>query len=148
MSDGVKRYSTLISFGTFEERLKYLSLGAKPFDMTFGGKRWANQRFYHSYEWRRVRSEAIVRDQGLDLAFPGMEIRDRIYIHHLNPITIDDIAQGLDRLLDLDNLVCVSMDTHNAIHYVGRPKPQVVLDRKPGDTTPWKGSLNNADDYS
>ena len=106
---------------------------------TFGFDRVFNQRFYNSPEWKRIRHQVIVRDNGCDLGVPGREIHGRIMIHHINPLTLDDIEKGNDALLDLDNLICVSHETHNAIHY-GSEKlltPELI-ERRKNDTCPWK----------
>lgn len=135
----IRTYSEMIRLKTFNERFDYLKLDGNVGVATFGFDRYLNQMFYRSKEWRRTRHEIIVRDNGLDLAMPGYEIFDRIYIHHMNPINADDIVDRSDYLLNPDYLVCVSFDTHNAIHYGNRdlliPGP---IERRPNDTCPWK----------
>ena len=86
----IKTYSELITLPTFEERFNYLILGGRVGHQTFGRDRYLNQNFYRSYEWKQVRNQVILRDNGCDLGIPGRDILDRIYVHHMNPITIDD----------------------------------------------------------
>ncbi len=116
-----------------------MSLSGKVANPTFGYDRIFNQHFYHSSEWRRIRNVIILRDNGCDLGIPGYEIGDRIYIHHINPITKEDVESMSDRLFDPDNLICVSFDTHNAIHFgTERTLPKIPIERAPGDTCPWR----------
>lgn len=140
MSDIIKRYSELITIPSFEDRLKYLKLDGIIGDIKFGSHRYLNQQFYTSKEWQDIRREVILRDNGCDLAFEDMPIIRSVYIHHLNPITMDDILERKECVFDLENLVCASFKTHNLIHYgiddVSIPK--TVLDRSPNDTIPWK----------
>ena len=134
-----RSYSELLQLKSFEERFAYLKLVGEVGVATFGYDRYFNQQFYHSSEWRRARNEVILRDNGCDLGIQDYEIHGRIYIHHINPITKSDVEQFSDRLLDSDNLICVSFDTHNAIHYGDeRTLPKVPIDRAPGDTCPWR----------
>lgn len=132
-------YSELRQLQTFQERYDYLKLAGEVGNPTFGYNRYFNQSFYHSSEWRNVRNEVILRDNGCDLGVNDYEIHGRIYIHHINPITLQDIETLSDNLLDPDNLICVTFDTHNAIHYGDeRTLPKVPLERTPGDTCPWR----------
>lgn len=132
-------YSELIRIPSFDERYEYLKLVGEVGNPTFGYNRYFNQAFYHSSEWRRTRNSIILRDNGCDLGMDGYEIHGRIYIHHLNPITKEDIEECSDILLDPENLVCVTFDTHNAIHYGdGSKLPQIPKERVPGDTCPWR----------
>lgn len=132
-------YSELIRIPSFDERYEYLKLAGEVGNPTFGYNRYFNQAFYHSSEWRRTRNGIILRDNGCDLGMDGYEIHGRIYIHHLNPITKEDIEEYSDILLDPENLVCVTFDTHNAIHYGdGSKLPQIPKERVPGDTCPWR----------
>lgn len=132
-------YSELLQLKSFEERYLYLKLAGEVGDPTFGYDRYFNQHFYHSSEWRRTRNQIILRDNGCDLGMPDYEIHGRIYIHHINPITKDDVEEFSDILLDPENLICVSFDTHNAIHYGDeRTLPQKLIERVPGDTCPWR----------
>jgi len=105
---------------------------------TFGYDRWINQQFYTSREWRNLRHHIIARDNGCDLGIDGYEIHSRLYIHHLNPMTVDDIVSGDDSILDPEFLVTVTHLTHNAIHYGDeRLLPRPLVERKPGDTKLW-----------
>lgn len=133
-----RTYSQLRQLGTFEERFRYLSLRGIVGERTFGANRWVNQDFYTSAEWRQARTGIIVRDQGCDLGIDGFEIHDKIYVHHLNPVTLDQIQHGDPCIFDPNNLISVTHRTHNAIHYGDEsllPKP--LVDRRPGDTKLW-----------
>lgn len=133
-------YRTLSTIDSFDDRFEYLKLSGAVGAETFGSARYLNQGFYTSSEWKSVRDRVILRDEGCDLGVPGRLIRGRIIIHHLNPITELELIHGDDSLLDLDNLVCTSFITHQAIHYGDRsllyPDP---IERHPNDTCPWKG---------
>lgn len=134
----IRTYSELSKFETFEERYAYLRLGGEVGASTFGFDRWVNQWFYRTTEWRRARDIVIVRDEGCDLGVPGHEIHGRLLVHHMNPITPEDLERGLAWVLDPEFLVCTAHRTHNAIHYGDDsllPKPPV--ERRPGDTTLW-----------
>lgn len=134
-----RTYRGLVRLKSFEERFEYLKLSGEVADPTFGYNRFFNQSFYHSKEWKQIRDRVILRDNGCDLAMPGYELVGPVYIHHINPITLDILEHEDSSLLDLDNLVCVSFDTHNAIHYgTVRNLPMVPVERKPGDTCPWR----------
>jgi len=133
-----RSYRELRQLATFEERFRYLSLRGSVGQATFGFDRWINQGFYTSREWRQARDGIIVRDEGCDLGIDGYEIYDRIYIHHINPITLEQLESGDPCLLDPDNLITVTHQTHNAIHYGDeRLLPRPLVDRKPGDTKLW-----------
>lgn len=134
-----KSYSKLITLPTFMERFEYLALNGRVGEMTFGSKRYLNQVFYTSDAWRSIRDKVILRDDGCDLGIPGRDIGGRIYIHHINPITLEDIENRRQCVLDPDNLICVSLRTHEAIHY---QDPRLLTDdrpklRAPGDTRLW-----------
>ena len=135
----IRTYSELITLPTFEERYQYLRLNGRVGEETFGFDRWLNQKFYKDPEWLRIRDEVIIRDNGCDLAIPGREIYSRILIHHMNPITKDDILQRSKYLLDTEYLVCTIKNTHDAIHY-GDENLLVKgpVERKPNDTCPWR----------
>ena len=134
----IKTYSELSRLETFEERFDYLSLAGTVGEATFGFDRWVNQQFYTSRQWKQVRYEVISRDNGCDLGVPGYEIVIYLLIHHMNPITIDDIYNGEDYILNPEFLITTTRKTHNAIHYGGEIKtPRVVLQREPGDTQLW-----------
>lgn len=135
----LRTYSELILLPTFEERFEYLKLnGAVGID-TFGFDRYLNQTFYKSAEWKRIRNKVIIRDNGCDLGIDGYEIYGRILIHHMNPITQDDIINRTDLLLNPEYLISVSLDTHNGIHYgdINQLLKEPIV-RKPNDTCPWK----------
>lgn len=134
-----RSYSSLIKLRSFKDRFNYLSLAGIVGDATFGGHRYLNQMLYQSPKWKTTRREVILRDNGCDLAHEDYSIDGRIYIHHLNPITIDDILQERPCVFDLDNLVCTEFRTHNAIHYGSEELlPRVVEDRKKNDTCLWR----------
>lgn len=140
MSKVLLSYSKLVSYPTFEERFQYASQIHSQIGLdTFGLNRWLNQQFYSSPEWRAFRDLVIIRDGGCDLGIPDRAIGGRIYIHHLNPITEQDIAGRSNSLLDLNNAICVSFETHNAIHYGSLDNlPKAPVQRTPFDTCPWR----------
>lgn len=134
-----RSYRELSRLETFEERFEYLRLNGEVGRDTFGFDRYLNQQFYTSTEWRNQRHFVIARDLGRDLGVEDHEIFDRVFVHHINPITPEDFIEGSDRLLDLDNLITVSNETHNAIHYGDKSSlRQELIERRPGDTTPWR----------
>lgn len=139
MTNTIKTYSELIKLPTFMERFEYLKLGGAVGEATFGSKRYLNQVFYRSDAWKKIRNDVIIRDDGCDLGVPGFDIGGRIYIHHLNPITLEDIDRRRPWLMDPENLICVSMRTHEAIHYGDARLLQegMMAERKPGDTRLW-----------
>lgn len=134
-----KSYSELILLPTFEERLEYLKLDGVVGRETFGYARYLNQQLYHDPRWLRRKSEVIVRDNGCDLGVNGYTIYGPILVHHINPITIDDILMQRACVFDLDNLITTWLRTHNAIHY-GTVDYVIdkVIERKPNDTCPWR----------
>ena len=135
----IKTHSELILLPTFEERFKYLQLNGRVGDDTFGFDRYINQIFYRSTEWKRIRDLVIIRDNGCDLALEGYEIYGRILIHHMNPITVKDVELSTEYLMNPEYLICVTHNTHNAIHYGDEKlinKGPVV--RTKNDTCPWK----------
>lgn len=135
----IRTYSQLIKFETFEERFQYLKLDGAVGQATFGFDRYLNQQLYRSHEWKKVRDEVIVRDNGCDLAMKGFDIYGRVYVHHMNPILINDIRERSKFLLNPEYLICVSFDTHNAIHYGDESLlPREPVERTPNDTTLWK----------
>lgn len=134
-----KCYSELSKLKTFDERFDYLKLSGIIGEKTFGSERYLNQRFYGSNEWRAFRREAIIRDNGCDLGIADREIGGRIEIHHLNPITPEDIEKRSSVLMDLENAICVSSLTHKAIHYGDISLiPHDIVERRPNDMCPWK----------
>ena len=133
-----RNYREARSLSTFLERFRYLALRGTVGQPTFGFDRWVNQGFYTSREWRQARDWIISRDEGCDLGVEGHEIHDKIYIHHINPITLAQLESGDPCLLDPDNLISVTHRTHNAIHYGDeRLLPRPLVDRRPGDTKLW-----------
>ena len=135
----MRSYSELINLPTFKERYRYLKLGGKVGEDTFGHARFLNQIFYQSPEWRRFRRDIIIRDNGCDLGIEGRTINDRIYIHHLNPMTLDDIQNRNPMLLDPENAIAVSFGTHQAIHYGDESLLSIdIPERRPNDTCPWR----------
>ena len=135
----IRTYSELITLPTFEERFRYLQLGGKVGEDTFGHDRYLNQMFYTSDEWRRIRRDVIVRDNGCDLACEGYEIRGKIILHHINPLTHDDLINRREVLFDPENIICVTHNTHNAIHY-GDESLLITgpVVRTRNDTCPWR----------
>ena len=133
-----RTYSELIKLQTFEERYEYLRLRGLVGEETFGFDRMFNQDFYCSPEWKRVRDHVIVRDMGCDLAIDEYEIFGRIIIHHMNPITVNDITLSTPSLLEPEYLITTTHETHNAIHY-GNEKliSKQLVERSPNDTSPW-----------
>lgn len=135
----IRSYDALIKIPTFLERFEYLKLSSKIGEETFGYERYLNQIFYSSPEWKRFRNEVIIRDMGLDLGVEGHDIPDRIEIHHINPITPEDIEKRSPLLMDMDNVICTSGRTHKAIHY--GDESLLVHDpviRRPNDMCPWR----------
>lgn len=131
-------YSDLRRLQTFEERFDYLNLNGVVAQETFGPYRWVNQHFYQSREWRQVRDEIIIRDNGCDLGIPGFVIQAGLLVHHMNPMTPDDVVEGEEWILDPEYLITTTQDTHNAIHYgdSSRLRQAPVL-RERGDTSLW-----------
>ena len=135
----IRRYSELIRYDTFIDRYHYLNLVGQVGIETFGLDRYLNQTLYRSSKWRRTRNQVIVRDNGCDLAFDGYDIFDRIIVHHMNPLSVQDIEDDVDEIYDPEFLICCSFETHNAIHYGDeRLLPVLPVERRPGDTCPWK----------
>lgn len=133
-----RSYSELRTIDNFEDRFRYLALKGTVGEATFGFNRWVNQDFYTSREWRQARDHIIVRDNGCDMGIDGYEIHSGLYIHHLNPITLQQIENGDPCLFDPDNLITVTHRTHNAIHYGDeRLLPRPLVERRPGDTKLW-----------
>ena len=138
MSTRLRTYSELVELETFEERFGYLKIGGEVGCATFGGNRWINQQFYTSREWRRLRHQAISRDEACDLGVEGYEIYGAVIVHHINPIDEEGILHGTEAALSLENLICTTHRTHNAIHF--GDESQIVkphIPRSPGDTKLW-----------
>lgn len=135
----IRTYSQLIRLPTFEDRFEYLKLKGSVGKDTFGHDRYLNQVFYSSMEWRRLRDEIIIRDNGCDLGIEGRQIGGKVYIHHLNPLGINDILTHSEYLVNPEYLICVSFETHNAIHYGDiNLLPRDPIERKRNDTCPWR----------
>lgn len=136
----MRTYTNALNYFDFERRFNYLKLNGTVAHSTFGGHRYLNQALYQSDEWRRVRRQVVLRDDGCDLAIPDRPIYGKILVHHIEPITAEDIVNRAPIIFDLDNLITVSFETHNALHYgdyslVGKD----VVIRRPNDTSPWLG---------
>lgn len=135
----IRTYSELASLKTFEERYRYLRLEGRVGEETFGFDRWINQRFYKDPEWLSIRDEVIIRDNGCDLGILGREIYSRIIIHHMNPITKEDILKRSDFLLNPEYLICTMKRTHDAIHYGDEDLLyKLPVERTQNDTCPWR----------
>ncbi len=133
-----RTYSELSTFDTFEERYEYLRLSGVVGERTFGWERFANQKFYTSYEWKRVRRDVIARDRGCDLGVEGHELHDYIIVHHMNPMEAADLSAGDTDILNIEYLISCSRKTHNAIHYSDESQlPRAFAERRRGDTSPW-----------
>lgn len=148
----IKSYDELIQLASYEERLKYLQTNSKIGAATFASDRIFNQMFYNSPEWKSAKRKVIVRDNGCDLGIKELPIVDNTYydkkdgkrkrkpsviVHHINPITMEDIVNKNPCLFDLNNLITCSLRTHNEIHY-GNCEKKEVVERKKNDTCPWK----------
>lgn len=135
----IRTYSELIRLKTFEERFEYLKLDGIIGRETFGFDRYLNQMFYTSIEWKKFRRDIILRDNGCDLAIPGLDIIGKIFIHHLNPITKEDILNRTEYLMNPEFVICSSKLTHDAIHYGDSDLlPKGPIERKRNDTCPWR----------
>lgn len=134
----IRKFSELRRIDNFEDRFRYLKLRGEVGRSTFGFDRYLNQRFYSSTQWKQVRDQVIARDEGRDLGLEGYEIYEKIIIHHMNPMSVDDLESGLDHILDPEFLITTTHRTHNAIHYGDENLLQKPLvDRRPGDTLLW-----------
>ena len=140
MTNQLKTFSELSKMKTLKERFDYLKLDGIPTNPTFGGRRILSQDFYKSADWQRARREVILRDAGCEMGLQPYEIPGIVYVHHINPITVEDVANHSSRLFDSENLVCVSYDVHEAIHYSNSDvlKKYEVVTRTKNDTCPWK----------
>lgn len=136
----IRTYRELIQMPTLKERFRYLKLSGAVGKATFGYDRYLNQNFYRSQDWKRLRNEIIVRDDGCELGLEDHPIAGRIFIHHMNPIDDEDIINSTEYLMNPDYLVCVSHDMHNAIHYGNEDilRAKDFMPRTPNDTCPWK----------
>lgn len=135
----IRKYGELRRLETFEERFDYLQLNGQVAEATFGFDRYLNQQFYRSTQWRHIRNQVIARDLGLDLGVEGNEIFERPLVHHMNPMTVDDVQRGSEDILNPEFLITTSHITHNAIHYGDRSLLRLPLvERRPGDTRLWR----------
>ena len=135
----LRSYSELSRLRTFDERFRYLLLAGSVGVETFGFDRYVNQRFYRSEEWKHVRNIVIARDNGCDLGIEGRDINGRVYVHHMNPMSLEQINDHMDLILDPEYLVCVTFATHNAIHYGDESYIMLApVERQPNDMCPWK----------
>ena len=135
----IRTYSELIKLPTFEERFQYLKLDGDVGVETFGFDRYLNQAFYSSDEWKSIRNQVIIRDNGCDLGIEGREIYKRIIIHHMNPITKEDLLYRTEHLLNPEYMICTMKNTHDAIHYGDENLLfKEPIERKPNDTCPWR----------
>ena len=134
----IRSYSELLQIQDFEERYRYLRLGGAVGEVTFGGERYLNQQFYSSYEWRDIRHFVRARDLACDLAWPAFPLHTTPFVHHINPLTPEQILDRDPCVLDPENLITVSHRTHNAIHYGDESQlPRELVVRRPGDTKLW-----------
>ena len=139
MKNTIRTYDELVMLSTFLERFNYLKLGGRVGMETFGRDRYLNQMLYNSAEWKRFRREIIIRDNGCDLGVDGYDIHGKVLIHHINPITVQDVINRSPCVLDPNNVICVSFNTHNAIHY--SDEKLLIMEpiiRTPRDTCPWR----------
>ena len=134
-----RSYLECMQLLTFQERYRYLQIGGRVGKETFVFDRYLNQMLYRTPEWKRFRREMILRDNGCDLGCEGYEIYGNVLVHHINPITVEDVINRNPCIFDPNNVICTSLNTHNAIHYGDETllitEPVV---RKPNDTCPWK----------
>ena len=140
-TDRIRTYSEMINLPTFQERFEYLKLTGTVGSATFGSDRWLNQLFYKNELWKKLRRDVMLRDGGFDLGIrdPNLEIRGPVYVHHMNPIEAVDIVDRSEYLLNPEFLICVSANTHQAIHYSSYDlAAKSPVERTPFDTCPWK----------
>lgn len=135
----IRTYSELVKIPTFLDRFRYLQLGGQVGVETFGYDRYLNQMLYRTTEWKRFRREVIIRDNGCDLACEGFEIVGKILVHHINPISVEDVLLRDPKVFDPENAISTTLNTHNAIHY-GDESLLITepIERKPNDTCPWR----------
>lgn len=136
----MKTYRELIQIPDYYGRLEYLKLHGNTFEANEKVNRYLHQYFYHTAEWRKVRREVLIRDNGCDLAVKGLTINGRHLVHHINPLTVEDVVNRSPKVMDLENLILVSHETHNAIHYGANARSGEstgYVERKPGDTKLW-----------
>jgi hypothetical protein len=134
----MKTYSELSRLTTFDDRFQYLRLRGEVGEVTFGFERYLNQVLYHSRDWKYTKDDIILRDNACDLGIPGLEIAHGLLVHHINPITIEDLETGADCIFNPNNLITTVITTHNAIHFgVTNLSPRLPLQRSVGDTRLW-----------
>lgn len=134
----MRTYTELMELRTIQERFEYLKLRGRVGDKTFGIDRYINQAFYTSWQWRHIRQKIIARDFGCDLGIDGYDIHSGLYIHHMNPMSVQDIVDGDESILDPEYLITTTLVTHNAIHYGDASQvPRLMVERRPGDTKLW-----------
>lgn len=140
MKSSIKTYEGLIQIPSFIERYRYLKIGGKAGEITFGNDRYLNQLLYKSPEWKAVRRQVMIRDNCCDLGLEGYSIGGIPIIHHMEPITVEDIVNRNPKVFDPNNLITVSRRTHNAIHYGDEELLLIdeVIERRPNDTSPWR----------
>lgn len=135
----IKTYSEVIALPNFIERYRYLKIGGAIGEATFGFDRHLNQTLYRSTEWKRFRRDMIVRDMGCDLGIEDYEIIGKVMLHHINPITVEDVLRRSPAIFDPENVICTSMNTHNAIHYGDESLLMLEpIERTKNDTCPWR----------
>lgn len=134
----IRTYTELIRLNTFEDRFNYLKLDGRVGDVTFGYDRILNQILYNSSRWRKLRDDIIIRDEACDLGVEGYDLYTRIIVHHMNPITIEDVEMERPEVYNPEFLICVSHNTHNAITYGNESLlPKMPIERSRNDTCPW-----------
>lgn len=140
MTTMTKYFSEMSKYKTFDERFKYLKLDGTVGDLKFNGHRYLNQLLYKCPEWKRVRREIILRDNGFDLGCSDHPINGKILVHHLNPISVDDVVNRRPIIFDPENLISVSFETHNALHFGDDSilKKYKIVERRKNDTIPWR----------
>lgn len=138
MNTSIKTYSELILLPTFLERYNYLKIGGRVGKETFGYDRYLNQVLYSSDDWKRFRRDIIIRDLGSDLACEGYEIYGKALVHHINPITVEDVLNRSPKIFDPENVITTTLNTHNAIHYGDESLLALFTERTANDTCPWK----------
>lgn len=136
--DHTRSYNELMTIDSFYDRLKYLQLHGRVSELTFGESRYINQMLYSSREWRDTRKRVILRDNGCDLGHPDFPIMGKVFIHHLEPLTVEDVEERNPKIFDMNNLITVSFETHNAIHYGTDLQQQEWRPRTENDTIPWR----------
>lgn len=135
----IRTYTELLTYNDYDSRLRYLKLNGSVGLETFGYERWLNQRLYSSREWRQLRDYIIVRDNGFDMGLKEHPISGKVIVHHMNPITVDDISDASEMVFNPEYLICVSLDTHNLIHYgYVNSKDMASIERLPNDTCEWR----------